>query len=436
MPGINPFQGPIDYSADVKSPFEEALRGFQMGAVGAESRAKAQGLQQDMERNKALGVVMQNLVGKIRNGTAVGADFHEASLLAPPDKAETILKAWDSTSKEQQQGTLAFTSQVMSALDSSTPRIGIDMLNQRAAGDRNSGNEENAKAYETYAKLAELDPANVAAQIGGLISPLPGGKDVIDAWVNSRKERRAEELHPAELTEAQAKAQKAAVDAKFAESGAALDLQKKGWDITKIQEDIQIANKNSSIAAMNAQISREDNMLKREELQLKVDDRIQARDTAVREKAANLENARFNIDNMINTADRILKTPANVVGNATGPVDSRTFTLRESTADFQELIDTFTSQAFLAQLPQIKGLGQLSNIEGQTLKDSLQGLKLRQSSDRLITNVKEVQRLLLKSRKNIAARYGMPDNLPDTPAISTSASDLDALIRKYDTGSQ
>ena len=41
MATINPFQGPINYAVDVQSPFEAALGGFRIGAVGAEAQARA-----------------------------------------------------------------------------------------------------------------------------------------------------------------------------------------------------------------------------------------------------------------------------------------------------------------------------------------------------------------------------------------------------------
>jgi hypothetical protein len=42
MAQINPFQGPINYSVDVQSPFEAALGGFKIGAAGAEAQAQRQ----------------------------------------------------------------------------------------------------------------------------------------------------------------------------------------------------------------------------------------------------------------------------------------------------------------------------------------------------------------------------------------------------------
>ncbi|MFZ4600668.1 MAG: hypothetical protein ACOYNN_18655, partial [Terrimicrobiaceae bacterium] len=41
MATINPFQPPINYAVDVQSPFEAALGGFRIGAVGAEAQARA-----------------------------------------------------------------------------------------------------------------------------------------------------------------------------------------------------------------------------------------------------------------------------------------------------------------------------------------------------------------------------------------------------------
>ena len=246
---------------------------------------------------------------------------------------------------------------------------------------------------------------------------------------------------PFKLTETEAKskeavssAQKAAVAAKFAESNAALDLQKKGWDITKIQEDIKIAKQNSQIAALNSQIAREGNQVKREENNLKLQDMVQKRDSAVREKVSEVENARSTMDNMLNTADRILKTPKSVIGSAAGPISSRMPTLTQDTADLEALVETLGAQSFIAQIPNIKGMGALSNAEGEKLQAALQNFSLKQSPERLIENVKEAQRLILKGRSNLSKRSGLPDSVPDTPAVQTPSSDIDALVKKYTGG--
>jgi hypothetical protein len=58
-------------------------------------------------------------------------------------------------------------------------------------------------------------------------------------------------------------------------------------------------------------------------------------------------------------------------------------------------------------------------------------LSLKQSPERLIENVKESQRLILKARSTLSKKSGLPDTIPDTPAVQTNATDIDALLKKY-----
>lgn len=300
-----------------------------------------------------------------------------------------------------------------------------------------SGNVSGAQAA-VNASLSMIDPKKftdfVKARATPQVETAKAEQAIAEATIAKATAENAGEKAKAEAALAVANAQKAAVAAKFAESSAAMDLQKKGWDITKIQEDIKIARQNASIAAMNASIAREGNAIKREENQLKLQDMIQKRDEAVRTKAADLESARTNMDNMLNTADRILKTPIGVIGSAAGPVSSRMPTIRQDTSDFEALVETLGSQSFLAQIPNIKGMGALSNAEGEKLQAALQNFSLKQSPERLLENVKEAQRLIMKARKNMTARTGLPESIPDTPAVSTSGSDIDAIVKKYTQG--
>lgn len=46
-------------------------------------------------------------------------------------------------------------------------------------------------------------------------------------------------------------------------------------------------------------------------------------------------------------------------------------------------------------------------------------------------NVREAQRLILKARKNVSERYGVPDKVPDTPEAAPNPGEIDALLKKY-----
>ena len=241
-------------------------------------------------------------------------------------------------------------------------------------------------------------------------------KAVADATTAQATATNAPDKAKADAALAVAQAAKAQVESEFARANAVLDVQKKGVDIRKTEADILINKENARIAALNAAIARETNTLKRQELQQKIDEAKEKRDAADREQQATLANQSADIDNFINTAVRIKQTPRDIINAATGPIASRLPTTNQGVADFEALVETLGSQAFLAQIPKIKGTGNLTEKEGDKLQASLQNLSLKQSPDRLLANVDEAVRLLEKARVTITARSGLPTVPSDVPA--------------------
>ena len=397
---------PINYLEQLQQPdiTGSFVGGLQAGGAIRQQQAAEQAASDAQALKAQYAADLQEYLGKptARAAAAMTAKY--------PQQREAFKQAWDMQSKDQQDANFRAGTQVYSAIQSGRTDVAAKVLDENIAAMENSG--QDASALKTIRETLERDPTMTGAQIGLTLSSLEP-----DRWAKVATEMRESEQAPFELTEKQAKAQKAAVDAKFAESMAVQDLAKKGWDITKIQNDIGVSRQNSQIAAMNANIKRETNDLKRQELQQKVQSAQVKRDAEVLEKVAQAETGRAAIDNMLNSADRILKTPVGVISSAAGPISSKLPTLSSDTADLEELITTMASQAFMAQIPNLKGMGALSNAEGEKLQSSLQNLSLRQSPERLIENVQEAQRLMLKARSTLADRYGVPDVMPDRPTI-------------------
>lgn len=426
---------PIDYTLNVKSPFEAAVQGYGLGANMAQMQAQreaaqvaTQQAQANLERQQAAQKATQELFA---NPNPTAQDFIRVASMLPEKEAASMRANWEALSKERQDNSLKFSGQVLSAFNSGNPEIGTKLLMDRAEAERNSGNEKEAKAYETWAEIAKTNPQSAMKALGVMVAQVPGGDKVIESIGKLGAESRAEAEAPAKLKESEAKAEKAAVEARFAESTAVQEIEKRGWDIKKIQNDIQVAKENNRIAAINASIAREANQIKRQEMGLRLDEMKQKRDDLIRTKVAEVEAARGDMDNFLNTADRVLKTPEDVIRSATGPISSFMPTLTQDTANFEALIETLGSQAFMAQIPKMKGTGALSEKEGEKLQSSLQNLSLKQGDAQLIANVKEAQRLILKARKNLAAKTGVPDSIPDTPEAQPSATDINALLEKY-----
>jgi len=71
----------------------------------------------------------------------------------------------------------------MAAFYAGQPQIGIQLLNDRALAARNSGQEDQAKAFETWAKLAEINPTLAQNTIGTMLATMPGGDKTITSAI-------------------------------------------------------------------------------------------------------------------------------------------------------------------------------------------------------------------------------------------------------------
>ena len=416
---------PFDYRINVQNPIESALSGFKMGAGMAE-----------MQQQRELAAL------KLQQQQA-------ASQEAERNKAYLTLGA-----------------QTLAAIDAGNTDAALNLIQGRVDAEKNAGNQREADALNTWAELIKFNPNAAGGVINRFITATPGGKELLDAAKIAGEEQRAAALQvpkleaekaaarqkkaeaavaegttEAKIAKERSEAEKAAVAAKFAESNAAIDLEKKGWDIKKLQSDMQIAKQNAAIAAANLAIGREGNDLKRAELQLKLKDLQDKRDQTVREKVSEANTAAMQADNLLNTVDGLMSkivektdksgkpTFTSTFRAATGPVDVLLPTIQPDVADVQEQFATLGSQITMSRIGEMKGA--LSDKDLETLRQSLQSLSLRQSPDQLYRNLKEVQRLTLKARKGAFEKYGVPETVPDTPNVQVEPGEVVDILKKY-----
>lgn len=417
--------GPIDYSLNVKSPFESAIGAYKIGSDIAEIQK-----QREIEKQK----------------------LQQQQIAAQEE--------------ERNKSYLTLGAQSLAALESGNTDAAINLIQSRIDAERNSGNKKQAEALNTWSELIKFNPQNAVGVLNRFITATPGGKNLLDAIKLAGEERRAADLHPSELarkqsearqekvkalvdeetagseiSKAKSEAHKAAVAANFAQSNAVIDLKQKGWDIKKIQEDIKIAKQNAAIAAANNAIAREGNQLKREELKLKLIDMQDKRNQTVRERVAEANTAAMQADNLLNTVDALIPKLVDGVDKsgkpifsssfraAAGPIDVLTPTLQTDVATIQEQFETLGSQITMSRIGEMKGA--LSNQDLLTLQQSLQSLSLRQSEDQIYKNLKEIQRLTLKARKTAFEKYGLPPTRPDTPNVQPSVQEVNDILKKY-----
>ena len=422
--------GPIDYSIDVQTPFQSALQGYQAGAAIRNDQQQMQQQQAAAEQQKLL----QGLVAKAARPGATSDDF-QAVIMADPKHAEAYTKAWATKNTAQQQALASDVLQWGAAIKSGKPEIAYEQMIQRAdAMDASAGAPTpESKGLRTQAQVLKEHPQSALGQFQAMLAANPNGKDAAATLASFGGEARAEALQPGLVKEGAAKADKAVadatkagIDAKYAEQGAVLDLKKKGWDIQAIQADMGFKREANRIAMMNAAAAREGNALKREELGIKIQEARSALDDKIRAKVADTESAATSIDNSLNTIERIKRNKSldSVLGSIQGRVGAY---LDDDASDAIALIDTLGSQAFLSQAANLKGMGALSNAEGEKLQAASTNLSRTQSEKQFRANLDEASRLLKKGRETLSKRTGVPLAAPDTPAAPGSRPPLSSF---------
>lgn len=419
----------MNYTINTGNPGASFMQGAEQVANFANMQATVQAKQQEAAAMQAAAerkAYQQKRFQEVSQNPTSSAT--QKLLLEFPELAEQTERALKSLSATEKQSAMQIKYMVRTALKQGKPEIAIQELDRMIDAAKNSGDTAMLQKLEIEKDGLQASPngARLVAE-SFLFSEM--GKDYADMAAKEGEEERKQEMQPSALKKSEADAEKAAVAAKFAESQAVMDLEKSGWDIKKIQNDMQVSRQNVAIAAANAAVNRANSATAQQEAQIKLQQLVEKRDETVRTKVSEAETARAGIDNSLNTAQRILNTPLSVVGAAAGPISSRMPTISQSTSDFEASVKNLKDQVSMARIGEMKGV--LTDKDMEILGNSLQSLDLRQSPEQLIRNVKEIQRLMLKSRSEISQKFGIPETVPDTPAANQGAGNIDALLEKY-----
>ena len=405
--------GPFDYTIDVKSPFENIVQGYELGAgmlkarQAQEDRAIAlQQKQAEMERQKVLN---ERIGGIINNPNPTARDFMNLAMLLPAEQAKSVRENWQILNEDNQKQNIAFGSQVLSAFNSDAPQVGIDMLRTRAEAMRNSGDEAQAKAYESWASIAEQNPKVAAVTIGTMLAAVPGGDKALESVFKAQKQ-------PAEVAKAEAEAETAGVTAKYADTKALLELD-------EIKNDMQVKRMNSRIYAATAAAAREANDLKRKELGLKIDEMIKERDTRVREKASEAETAINGLQDTQAALADILSdqdTLRAAVGSSAwrGAIPG---TKARTMAGKIEQLQNMMTESMLGKLK-----GAMSDSDLKFLRNIGTNMDRYQNEDAFIKELNRVSGVVERTLQNQRKKYGI-----SAPVQATPDAEIDALLEKY-----
>jgi len=232
---------PINYLAQVADPFAQATQGLKLGAGMAELQQQQVAREQQQRQQQ---LAAQEQARFFTNPNPTMRDAARYASLLTPEQSKAFLPFMEGISKEQQQGTLKSTGQILSALQAN-PQTGIKLLQERAVAARNSGDQEDANLFDRLAEAAIKDPVQGSqTAFKALVQSaagIPGAKDFFETIDKGLTTARAEAQAPAALTEAIAKADKAVADATTAQATATNAAEKAAADAAKATADANAA---------------------------------------------------------------------------------------------------------------------------------------------------------------------------------------------------
>jgi hypothetical protein len=420
-------------------------------------RRQTQGVNLDIAAKQSAAEQARVLQDDINNVVRTPSTEGITSLMLKyPHLSEGFNRGLNAVSTEEQKARVQEGTQIYAAILNDKIDVAKTILTDTATALRDKGNAKQAETYERMAQLIELNPDGSETTIGMMLSTAMGPeqfratfKELEDQRRLRRGERAAQRKGVAEANEAESKAATAAVTAKFAESNATIDLKKKGWDITKLQNDVALSKLNQKIATLTAEESRATSTARREKLELEAQKLRDERDAQVRDRAAGLAQSTSNIDNMLNSLEGILNSKAlnDVVGpiegsdfypttlasmaargiNITNPFHTPTSADERRTTIAQ--VDKLVAQSFVTQLEKMRGLGHLSDVEGTKIQAAFENFTRSQGEEGFRTNAQEARRLLLKERARLSQKYGVPNGPVDTPKAPGSRPPLGSFDR-------
>lgn len=185
------------------------------------------------------------------------------------------------------------------------------------------------------------------------------------------------------------------------------DIQMRGQDISAstAAADREIRRLENQQKSIDRQLARETNELKRQELTQKMNLAAEKADGIRREKAAAGEAAISTFDRSIQTIDEILADPA--LPSAVGVKSLTSYLPGSDSQTVKAKIETLKSQSFLNEVEKMKGLGALTEAEGQRLVSAIGSLDRDMPEKAFIAELNKIKGYMTSRKDAAAKKYGI-----------------------------
>lgn len=418
--------GPIDYRLDVVDPFNQAMQGYQLGMQATATNAALQAQKAEEERKKQAYLQQQARNEDLYKFSLIPnktADDYASIISRYPDLAEPYQKAWGIMDSGQQQQTLSTASQVYAALRSQQPQIAKDILNEQIQAYDNSGKKSEANQLKMVLGLVDKSPDAAASSIGMLMSSVNPDKfkDILSTLGD---EQRSNEKQPYELNQIAANTAKTVAetnDIPLAAEDRRTGVENQGrkieydnqYNYDRLSQDQQQfydgLDKTERIEAAKLRAAKTETSIQRVE-------RL--------EKVENYANAAKQAADASNLAAKLVTQAKENGGAYWDRLVRQVPGTSENT--FAKDIETLKSQVFLAQVEKMRGLGALTDKEGDAIRSSIASLDINQGPEAVQKNLSKIAQQMSAAAKsaNRKAQLYATKGQGYSPAVMEAAKTL------------
>ncbi|MFL1383613.1 hypothetical protein ACJOYH_05885 [Acinetobacter baumannii] len=412
---------PINYMLDVANPIQSTLQGFTGGLqLGVAYADRQRAIEQAKQEQLAKQQMSADLMELANNPTPEG---YSKVMTMYPQLSENLKRAYDTMDDGQRKNTLSLASQSYAALANNQPEIAKQVLGDAATAYENSGNKKDAGVLRGYIKMIENNPSAARTSIGMLMASADPDK-FKDIYSTLGQEQRANEMQPYDIAESRAKT--AYTEAQTSDIPLAAEDRRAGvenqgrkieydnqFNYDKLSQDQQQfydgLDKTERIEAAKLRSSKAESSIQRVERLEKVENYANAAKQAADASALA---ARLTLQAKENGGaywDRLVRQVPGTSENT-----------------FAKDIETLKSQVFLAQVEKMRGLGALTDKEGDAIRSSIASLDINQGPESVQKNLAKIAQQMSAAAKsaNRKAQLYATKGEGYSPAVVSAAKEL------------
>ncbi|MCJ9074281.1 hypothetical protein [Acinetobacter baumannii] len=410
---------PINYMLDVANPVQTTLQGFngglQLGVAYADRQRALKQAEEDKLARQQMNVDLANLAN---NPTPEG---YSKVMTMYPQLSENLKRAYDTMDDGQRKNTLSLASQSYAALANNQPDIAKQVLGDAATAYENSGNKKDAGVLRGYVKMIENNPSAARTSIGMLMASTNPDK-FSEIYGKLGEEQRASEMQPYQIGQISANTAKTVAEtndiplaAEDRRTGVENQNKKIEYDnqynYDKLSQDQQQfydgLDKTERIEAAKLRAAKAESSIQRVERLEKVENYA----NAAKQAAENAKNA-ARLAGLAKDYSGAFSIARQVPGN--------------NFYTFARDIETLKSQVFLTQIEKMRGLGALTDKEGDAIRSSIASLDISQHPDIVQKNLTTIAKQLSQAAQsaNRKAQLYATKGQGYSPAVTEAAKTL------------